>query len=680
MATVELVKSLGSNAARPDIPDDSGEVAEFTIRKLKIVTALTQAGVDVQIADVITAASAVDTISGAPQLTISILDRDYRLLTSGAFGATVDVVIDSIPYRLVEVSLTDTEALDLKFEHLIVALLRKHTGPLKAARGTVTRAGFIETMLREIADEFPGLRYVCPEINTPQPVTSSKKSGRSLTSKTVTGKQVTGGVRGSGFGVSSLRIRNWDGAMVTLGPAQLQNAATVLQTCDQAAAPAKAVLACAEACIVEAPLFANSGVATDHTSTGILQLLSTTAAGLGISALDIVACVTAFLTRGFTGAGGAIALAKQNPSWSAGQIAQAVQGSAFPARYDAAQQGAAAVISAWTQSTGSTFTGFGAGLTLQQSATTGKYEFTRGQSGQAEDSWTCMLRLASEVNWRCFIAGARTVYFVTDDDLIKGDTKYLLQPGSKGITRPSFITEVGKRTIVVKGRRQPKPSEAQFDVRVDRWQAPIGSVVELDGWGPADDKWILIETDSNLFDAAATIRIHAPQKDLPEPAAATTTTTQSVAGPFAASPGLNAADPIDRVYAAAQIIDKRNLPYIFGGGHTGSWASAMAASGLDCSSSTSLALHMAGLMDRFPAPIVSGDFSGWGVPGRGREMTVWYTGGHVFIEFYGRPAQRFDTVPGGSGGDGPHLRFTARGNPQDLYEASGFAARSWPGF
>ncbi len=53
-------------------------------------------------------------------------------------------------------------------------------------------------------------------------------------------------------------------------------------------------------------------------------------------AMDPLRSALAFLTRGFTGAGGAIALSHSDRS--AGQVAQAVQGSAFPDRYDQARE------------------------------------------------------------------------------------------------------------------------------------------------------------------------------------------------------------------------------------------------------------------------------------------------------------------------------------------------------
>jgi hypothetical protein len=94
--------------------------------------------------------------------------------------------------------------------------------------------------------------------------------------------------------------------------------------------------------------------------------------------------------------------------------------------------------------------------------------------------------------------------------------------------------------------------------------------------------------------------------------------------------------------------------------------------GLDCSSSCSLALFRAGLFNHDTA-IVSGDFGSWGHSGEGKYFTVWYNNGHVWIQFHGLGnADRFDTSPHGSGGRGPHLRFSPR-------SAAGFKPRHWPG-
>lgn len=73
--------------------------------------------------------------------------------------------------------------------------------------------------------------------------------------------------------------------------------------------------------------------------------------------------------------------------------------------------------------------------------------------------------------------------------------------------------------------------------------------------------------------------------------------------------------------AAAHRIDTK--PYKYGGGH-GSFRD----SGYDCSGSVSYVLHGAGLLSRSRT---SGGFMNYGSPGRGRWITIYASGGHVFM-------------------------------------------------
>lgn len=650
------------------------EILDVGIERLRIQSTLAKAGIYVDVTNQVTTGSVTDSFTSAPQIVIECLDRNYKALNSGIFDDIVEIVLDDAQYRLVQVSLIDTETLELTFEHKIIALLRTHKKWLAVQRGAVTRAQFIEMLLREILPDFGEIVYVCPEINTVQPVAGSRKTGRSLTKKTLSAKTKATNVKRSDFGLTSLQIRYWDGTMVTLDQTQLKNASIAMETAYQMGASAKATLALIEACIVEPnkPFENSSASASNGTSAGILQM-----GGGGTSApwaTDVaLSCQHALQDPGATGKGGLISLARRNPSWSAGQIAAAEQGplATLSNRYDLAQEGAQTVINAYKSAGG--FAATGASALPGVLAATSQYEFTRGRAGQTEDSYTCALRVAAEVQWRFFVAGRRTVYFLTDDDLLADAAGYEVTPDSQGIARPTFDIEKGNRTIVIRRHRVPKPSEAQIAVRVNRLQATVGNVVRLDGYGPADDRWLIKQIDRNLFDKQGTLYLQAPQKALPEPAASTSTNVVPIAP--GSSPSLKSGNPVDRVYAAAQAISARDLPYVYGGGHTGNWATAATSPGLDCSSSVSLALYAAGLMPGYNGPIVSGDFQSWGQPGRGSEMTVWCNAVHVFIEFYGYPAKRFDTVPGGSGGNGPHLRYTAPGEV-----LTSFAARHWSGF
>jgi cell wall-associated NlpC family hydrolase len=119
----------------------------------------------------------------------------------------------------------------------------------------------------------------------------------------------------------------------------------------------------------------------------------------------------------------------------------------------------------------------------------------------------------------------------------------------------------------------------------------------------------------------------------------------------------NAPDVVKRVIMAANEIAK--FPYKWGGGH-GAWRDT----GYDCSGSVSFALASAGLLDR---PLTSGGFLEYGVPGRGRWITIYTHSGHIFMMVAGL---RFDTS--GQGRAGTRWQEEPR-------STVGFAMRRIPG-
>jgi len=92
----------------------------------------------------------------------------------------------------------------------------------------------------------------------------------------------------------------------------------------------------------------------------------------------------------------------------------------------------------------------------------------------------------------------------------------------------------------------------------------------------------------------------------------------------------SAPQAVQAVIAAGNRIAR--LPYRYGGGH-GTWNDT----GYDCSGSVSYALHGAGLL-RESAPATG--FYGYGQAGRGRWITIYANGSHMYMVVAGL---RFDT-------------------------------------
>jgi cell wall-associated NlpC family hydrolase len=161
------------------------------------------------------------------------------------------------------------------------------------------------------------------------------------------------------------------------------------------------------------------------------------------------------------------------------------------------------------------------------------------------------------------------------------------------------------------------------------------------------------------------------------PGGTTSTTTTSPAPAPVGPPGkakirkdgtavapADAPPAIQSAIAAANAI--HTLPYVWGGGHR-----TFFDSGYDCSGAVSYVLHAAGML---ASPMTSGGLaSSWGVPGKGRWITVYGNASHAYMVIAGK---RFDTSSGGdrwNQGSGPRWRKKKR-------KPVGFTGKYFPGF
>lgn len=131
---------------------------------------------------------------------------------------------------------------------------------------------------------------------------------------------------------------------------------------------------------------------------------------------------------------------------------------------------------------------------------------------------------------------------------------------------------------------------------------------------------------------------------------------------------------VKELYSKALEFSQLSPGYLFGGGHTRPLSQIRATEFLDCSSSVSRLLYLTGFWDGASWARVSGGFADWGVPGKGKYFTVWYSPTHVWIQFHGLGKYwRFDTSPWGFGRRGAHVRRTPR-------PTVGFKPRHWPSY
>lgn len=579
---------------------------------------------DAVVTDRVTGGSAKATIEAASTLTLNVQDTDRKLLRSGVFSKAVELDAIGLEWSLAAVSKTGAE-LELVFEDRRVAELRRHDKPRKVARDQKTRAEFVKLLVDEV--DQPEIVFVSPELHKRQPI-GTKKERRKRLEDRERGLPDDADLQVKGTRASRSQLR------------QIERAMDVADSLD---APRKATMAMIVAGIGESafraiPNTAGSGYA------GVFQ-----ANPSNIPMEDTEKQAYYFLKggKGFQ-AGGAIAFAAANPSASPGLIATKVEASGQPASfYNEHRDEAEAIYDAYGGTSG----------TRERTITeTKRYEFSRGRPGgpKGEDSWDCALRLAEEVGWRRFIVRKR-FYFISEEDLLRSKPRATVREHARGVDDIDFEID---------GRH--KVDEATVNCRANLWRIPPGTVVLVKDQGLADGRWLVTEVDRpSLWADQLTVSLRrgaALLKEKPEPEAETVTRTLR-RGPnrFSVEGGGRQAKA-RAVYEAAKFISDQGRPYVYGGGHGPTLKSLRGGGGLDCSSSTALALWMAGQMEGDVAQVSGWFASSYGAPGPGEFVTIWAHSGHVWIEFNlpGLPGKRFDTSPHGSGGSGPRMRYTER--------------------
>ncbi len=594
------------------------------------------------------------TIEGASSLTPIVHDPKYEFLNSPAIAVRAPaqyyepepmtvgepplvgvldsvVAIDNLVWRLAGIEPGAQHLITAVLEEEAVWKLRQNFKPLTISRGQWTRAQFIVAMFNE-----SGVPIVCPELDVKQPIESTQEA-ETLAQK--------GRKRKPGFSPKAKLT-------VKQKPAdteQRQNLELAFDVAASHSSGERAALALICAIIQE-------NVAR---GPNILQLEASTAAGDAVNPSDVAAVCALFLTKGYGSQGGAIALAKAHPTWTPGEIAVAVQA---PASKDPAP------YQVWAAEAREMLKEFGGpnAESLQPTATYPKeYTFKRGgPNGELEDSWTCARRLAEEVNWYLFIE-AGVGFLFSGERLLASAPQMLVAPGADGMT------------LLPTGAYWNTPQyEENLTVTCEAgvWQAPPGSVAEVEGYGPFDGRWIVKTiTRENMRSAVTKVVLARPKRKKKEPPHELLQRSGEAPKEGQKGTALDA-------YEVAQALSALKIPYPPGdAGDTGHAPGEIAKERpafLDCSASTCYVLYRAGMFNSTTAEVSGQLAETFGEPGRGKEMTVWANRDHVWIEFTipGKPHSRMDTVPSAGEELGPRLRTTF-----PAPEGTHFTARHWPG-
>lgn len=567
------------------------------------------------------------TLDGASTVTLVCNDPYRTLARSGILRVGSVVNIDELKFALVHVNRSGPQ-ITLTFEDIQVNEFRKYKKPKKAFRDNVTRAEFILSLLREVKNM--AIQFICPELTQVQKIKAIPKSEL---------EQGTLDNRGKGISLHNHKLKV-QGFRATGG--QIRYANTILDVGYAKNCSYKVLVSGMEAAITETALHNRTESQSDGSSAGVFQQLASSYPD--IDRRNVEEAAGAYFDD-------AKKIAKENPNYKAWEIAAAVQRpkAKYRSRYQDWRDEAVAFVRAYggTGESGSnTFTRIK------------RYAFSRGQNGKPEDTWTCIQRLAQEVNWRAFMwRGA--LFYMSEEDLFAQQPRMHITAGFDGVDWIDYDYDTGKAT-----------GECTVTCRFNRWIASPGTVVVVEGEGdPVDGKWLVHSLSRSWFSKQGTITLKKPSHSFLEPAPEVdqVSVNDQVGG------------NIDRAYAKAEAIHSKRYPYVWGGGHgPGFGPTGGPPKGYDCSGAVSAVLHAGGMLD---TPEATPGLSKWGKAGKGKHMTVWVKAhddangqAHTFIEFH-MPKKKLEHWGTGDWGKG----WSGAGFNKHLHPHKGFKPRHWPG-
>lgn len=509
------------------------------------------------------------TIAGASTLEIVLADPDRILLTGlgrttrgGGFapgGASFltqnspDLLmkINGYEYSLVKVS-KQGSLLTLTLEDYLVALMRQYDEPRKAYRDQVTRAQFAHTLVREVWQRKIG--FMSPSELVKQPI-----AGSSSGATTERAAADDAAARRSDFKPGA-DIKVWG---ERADRQQMGLLRLAMRICDEYRAP-WGIRVGLIATMTQESSVRSPDTPDAYGSVGVLQAIARPGYA-GQKAYDDEWQIRELLTRGFTGSHGYEGVLKSyaKKRWGNDVIVTilhhlnpgAIDGGALEHNYRKHWSEALHTAQQWEGTPG------GAGASDSSGAATTetvvqRYAFSRGSASRRENTWACLGRLASEVNWRRFVLGT-TLYFISETDLLNAKPNLVISESSEGVDQIDFDFDYGKET-----------STALVTARAGLWTTPPGMTVEVDDLGPASGRWLVSSVRRSLFSPATEISLTRAQAQKQEPAPATSTVSVPGSGSGSGGSGSPSAAGWEKVLKRLKS-DLGRGNYI--GGHPGEW-------------------------------------------------------------------------------------------------------------
>lgn len=453
-----------------------------------VSSALDGIAADVRLRDAVTGAQVVLTMNGASTLSLIVEDPSLKILNSPAFDTSITSRVDldlggamMSPRRWrcemsrgaggLDVAGTSTT---IEFWERGAAALKRETAALSKANMTFEQ--FVAYLAREVRTDATLVPVVTSPRALPPKIASSKSASDREDEATSNG--------GSGWSPAVTGKVTIKG--VNADPDQLKNLDLILQACVETKAPMAAAVAAVAAATQESNVRNLAGLSPDgYGSRGVWQITEQNARR-GWKQRDVAWGARKFLTDGFSGRGGAIALAKQgiqpgtiarlveNPGSPDGPYAQWVDEARRTVKLWSGRP-----LDEWNRTVRAGRGATGASRTREDLRPTA---WRRGTSNKPESSWAALQRYCERMGTRRFISAGRLIV-ASDQALIKATPTIALALDDPEILQRPTIALDGTADI----------QQLELTVLARHWPAPPGAVVEIQGAGAASGPW-LVET------------------------------------------------------------------------------------------------------------------------------------------------------------------------------------------
>jgi CHAP domain len=453
-----------------------------------MLTAVARRAAGIDVADALTSAKVTLTIAGASTLELTVEDPDWLIEGSGLTDPDrngrldpVAVTVDRLRFRLVKSSRAEgATSVTLTFEDEVYALLRAHRSRISSSRGSMTRAQFIERMVREV--KLRDIPFWSPEKGRAQP-----RALPDFPDITPPAPTDSGGKK------KAYTQETW--------------AAALLQALSIEQTPAN----------MQALVGWERAEGGHWQNDAKFNPLNTTQSMPGSTSINSVG-VKAYRSweQGFqatvktlhNGHYGPILSALKSSSPAA--VANAIDASPWGTATGLIQRSVAGAPSKLRDVDGGGGGPSSDGAETHDVVRSKAYRFTRGLPGQSENSVQAATRLADEVAWRFFALGG-VVGFVTDPYLLTLPAVLVLEGFDDAglLGRPGYEWDSRKLAANV-----------TFQALADAWSVPpAGILAWRDVPKPIEGRWIVETVEFDLLKpAGCDITLTKPTSPKKEPA------------------------------------------------------------------------------------------------------------------------------------------------------------------